>query len=292
MFLVSDAASTDYGHWIGRRESVSDVISPAPAARLSALLDHSQAAAKVGDALPPCWHWLYFLDAVPSFEVGEDGHRQRGGFLPPVSLPRRMWAGSNIRFHSPIRLGDEVLRESTISAVNFKQGRSGELVFVQVDHQFFREEELLLEERQDIVYREAVTSGVTESPEKIDNNRKAEAAAWSQQITPDQTLLFRFSALTFNGHRIHYDRDYAVGVEGYPGLVVQGPLTAILLLDLLRREKPNAELDTFEFRGQGPLFEGRAIDLLGDIDGDNIALRAMDEAGELAMSARAHLENA
>lgn len=287
---MSSSTASSFEDWIGRQDSVTDTISPGPAARLSALLDHRQSLAVVGDALPPCWHWLYFLDPVPGSELGEDGHRKRGGFLPPVTLPRRMWAGSRIRFHSPMRIGDEVRRDSSIASIVPKRGSSGELVFVQIDHHFFRGEELLLEERQDIVYREGGRSEKRGKHEGAEKKLESESGTWYREVVPDQTLLFRYSALTFNSHRIHYDRDYAMGEEGYPELVVQGPLTATLLLDLLYRQMPEAELVSFVFRGERPLYEGRALGLHGTCQEGCVNLCAVNEEGVPGMLAEAKLK--
>jgi 3-methylfumaryl-CoA hydratase len=269
--------------WIGRQEVREDVITAAPAAGLSAALDYAGPLAVPGDPLPPAWHWLYFLPTVAASEIGSDGHPRRGGFLPPVPLPRRMWAGSDIRFCSDLRIGDPVRRVSTVADVQHKHGDSGELVFVKVRHDIYSAETPAIVEDQNLVYRAAASGSTVAS-------RGAPAApAWSREIRPDPVLLFRFSALTFNAHRIHYDRDYARDREGYPSLVVQGPLTAILLLDLLRRELPEARLAGFRFRGLRPLFDLHPLCLQGRLDGDGAHLWALDNDGALAMDARATL---
>jgi 3-methylfumaryl-CoA hydratase len=272
--------------WIGRAETRCDVLSAAPVAALSASLDYERSRALLGDSLPPCWHWLYFLDAVAASGLGVDGHAQRGGFLPPVSLPRRMWAGSRLRFAARLPVGAAVRRESTIASVTHKQGRNGELVFVTVRHQIFQGENLAIEEEQDLVYREPGAANVVPLP------RPAPAQAqWSRDIRPDTVLLFRYSALTFNSHRIHYDREYATRDEGYASLVVQGPLTATLLLDLLHREIPEAEVAAFEFRAVRPLLEGFPLRMQGRRDGEDISLWALDATGALAMEAQARLRS-
>jgi 3-methylfumaryl-CoA hydratase len=271
--------------WVGRQESREDVISPGPAAGLSATLDYDSPRARVGDPLPPLWHWLYFLPALPASELGEDGHARRGGFLPPVTLPRRMWAGSRIRFESPLSVGEQARKVSTIASINHKQGGAGELVFVTVRHRIYCNDKLAIEEEQDIVYREAATGSSAPKPEPA-----PEEAQWTRQIAPDPVLLFRYSALTFNSHRIHYDRDYATRVEGYPDLVVQGPLTATLLLDLLHRERPEWQVKAFRFRGMRPLLAGRHLLVQGRCEkDDSVALWALDEGGALAMAATARL---
>jgi 3-methylfumaryl-CoA hydratase len=270
--------------WIGRTETRCDVISAAPVAALSASLDYEYPRAMSGEKLPACWHWLYFQDAVAASNLAVDGHPRRGDFMPPVSLPRRMWAGSRLRFVSPLSVGDEVRRVSTIADVRCKEGRSGELVFVVLRHQIYHGDDLAIEEEQDLVYRERGTGEFASVP------RPAPAVAqWSRDIRPDTVLLFRYSALTFNSHRIHYDRDYAAGEEGYASLVVQGPLTATLLLDLLHRELPEAEVTSFEFRAVRPLLEGSTLRLQGRRDGQECILWALDASGALAMEAQARL---
>ena len=269
--------------WVGRQQSVTDVITAAPVGALSASLDYPRPRAGAGEALPPLWHWLYFLPHVPASQLDVDGHALRGDFLPPVPLPRRMWAGSQVRFAAGLRVGDAVRRVSTIESVAGKRGRSGELVFVTVLHRVLRDGELAVEERQRLVYRDAdAGSGAAPLPAPA-------PAQFERTIMPDPVLLFRYSALTFNSHRIHYDRDYATAVEGYPGLVVQGPLTATLLLDLLARELPAARLTGFEFRALQPVFAGAALQLQGCRQGASVALWALDAQGALAMTASATL---
>lgn len=270
--------------WVGRQETRRDVITQAPVTGLSATLGYTSPRAGAGEALPPLWHWLYFLSAPPAAEVDVDGHARRGGFLPPVPLPRRMWAGGSVRFVAPLHVGDEVQRVSTISDISYKQGSSGPLVFVALLHQVYRGEDLAIEEVQNLVYREAASVPL------VARAQPAPAPAqWSREFEPDPVLLFRYSALTFNSHRIHYDRDYATTVENYPGLLVQGPLTATLLLDALQREIPDAPLERFEFRGLRPLFEGGLMHLQGHRNGDSVELWALDAGGALAMTARAGL---
>ena len=271
--------------WIGRQETRSDTIFPTPVAQLSATLDHPQPRAIAGEVLPPLWHWLYFLPVTPASGIDLDGHARRGGFLPPVLLPRRMWAGSDIRFVAPLRVGDAIERVSVVEDVSHKHGRSGDLVFVTVLHRVFCHAVLALEERQSLVYREAVAGEAAAVP----TERAPASAHWSRSIVPDPVLLFRYSALTFNSHRIHYDRDYALAREGYAGLVVQGPLTATLLMDLLHREMPGVHLQSFRFRGVRPLLDGAAMQLQGRCDGERVELWALDGEGALAMSACATL---
>ena len=270
--------------WIGRTETATDMVAATPARALAATLDRADAAPQAGDPLPPLWHWLYFLPLARESELGPDGHPRRGGFLPPVSLPRRMWAGGRLELLAPLRIGDTVTRTSRIADVASKAGRSGTLVFVKVRHEIARDGLPLLVEEQDLVYRDPPRAG-----EPAPALRQAPAQSqWTREIVPDDVLLFRYSALTFNGHRIHYDRRYATMVEGYPGLVVHGPLIATLLLDLLRRERPDAAVRRFVFRAVHPTFDTAPFFVCGREAGDgSIALWARDAHGTLAVEAQA-----
>jgi 3-methylfumaryl-CoA hydratase len=239
--------------------------------------------------LPPLWHWLYFLPHHRQSEIGADGHARRGGFLPPVPLPRRMWAGSQFQFRAPVRIGDEVSRTSTIEEVTTKHGRTGTLVFVKVRHEVRCNgaAEPAIVEHHDIVYREAKQAGDVDPPPQA-----AEAGApWQREVIPDDVLLFRYSALTFNGHRIHYDRRYVTEVEGYPGLIVHGPLIATLLLDLLRRQMAQADVAAFRFKAVRPTFDLHPFKLNGapQADGRTVRLWAQDHEGWLTMDAIATL---
>jgi len=275
--------------WVGKSETRHDVVDARPAALLSATLDRDDAPPRRGDVLPPLWHWLYFLPEYRQSEVGPDGHARRGGFLPPVPLPRRMWAGSRIEWQRPLAIGDEVTRNSRIVSVTGKRGRSGDLVFVVVRHELSTPAGLALSEEHDIVYREAATPGADR--DAAASKPLSRAISWRRRIVPDAVLLFRYSALTFNSHRIHYDRRYVTEVEGYPGLVVHGPLLATLLVDLLRRERPEAALRSFEFRAVAPLFDVAPFEVCGapEDDGVRISLWAQSSAGGLAMQATATL---
>ena len=287
MIAVETGRAMNLSDWIGRSETVSDVITATPYAGLSATLDRPASRPPPGTPLPALWHWLYFLPLSRQSEIGPDGHPRRGAFLPPVPLPRRMWAGSQFEFRSPLRVGDAITRTSTIDQVTPKRGRSGSLVFVTVRHEIRREglPETALLEFHDIVYREAAKSGDTAPPPSPAPPR----ATWERQWIPDDVLLFRYSALTFNGHRIHYDRRYATEVEGYPGLVVHGPLIATLLLDLVRRELPEARIERFEFRALRPICDLHPFFVCGEPqpDGKTIRLWARDHEGAVAMEASA-----
>ena len=228
----------DLSAWVGRRERSEDVIGPGPVTRLSATLDRDDAPPAPGDALPPGWHWLYFLPTTPESRLAPDGHDTRGGFLPPVELPRRMWAGGRIKFHRPLRIGEAVVRDSEIVSVTAKRGRRGPLVFVVVRHVISGDDGPAVEEEHDIVYREAPRPGEP-PPAPV---QPARAAAWRRTIHADAVLLFRFSALIFNGHRIHYDRAYATEAEGYPGLIAIAPGGAKRLAATLRPHPPGPAL--------------------------------------------------
>jgi len=279
----------DLRNWIGRTEEAQDTITAAPFAALAATLDHAPARPPAGEPLPPLWHWLYFLPLHRQSEIGPDGHARRGSFLPPVPLPRRMWAGGRFEFHAPLRVGDSVRRRSTVDDVVEKAGRAGPLVFVTVRHEVYAHggSQPLLTEFHDIVYREAARAREAGA----DPRAAPAGAAWRREILPDDVLLFRYSALTFNGHRIHYDRRYATEVEGYPGLVVHGPLIATLLMDLLRRELREARVRRFEFRAVRPTFDLHPFSVLGQpaADGKSVHLWAQDHEGRLTMDATAQL---
>ena len=276
------------GQWIGRTERVQDVVTPAPFAALAATLDRDPSRPSPGTPLPAPWHWLYFLPMYRRSDVGPDGHAKRGGFMPPVTLPRRMWAGSDLTFHAPLHVGDAVSRVSTIERMSEKAGRTGSLVFVKVRHEISRGAEgaLAITEFQDIVYRDAPKP--TDAPPAP--QRAPSAAAFERDWVPDDVLLFRYSALTFNGHRIHYDRRYVTEVEGYPGLVVHGPLIATLLLDLLRDQHPGGRVTRFTFRAVRPLFDLHPFKVCGvPMSDGTFKLWAQDHEGWLAMEATASL---
>lgn len=277
--------------WQGKSDTLSDFLTAMPVAALSATLDRDDPAPAAGTALPPLWHWLYFLPHARQSEIGPDGHPQRGGFLPPVPLPRRMWAGGRLRWDAtnPLRVGQEVQRTSTIQSIQHKAGRSGELLFVLVQHQLRNAQGLALTEEHDIVYRSAAQPGeAAPAPQKPPLDGQA---VWSRSITPDDVLLFRYSALTFNGHRIHYDRQYVTQVEGYPGLIVHGPLIATLLVDLVRRHVPDARLKSFQFKAVRPTFDLHPFGLNGApaADGKTVRLWGNDHEGFLTMQGSAAL---
>jgi 3-methylfumaryl-CoA hydratase len=273
---------TELRDWIGRSEIAVDVATAGVYHRLAGVLDHETPPWPSGEA-PPLGHWLNFLPEARQGDLGEDGHPKRGGFLPPVNLPRRMWAGSRLRFHAAIPFGEEIVRRSTILSVEPKSGRSGEMVFVTVEHAISAAGVLAVMEEQDIVYREAPKPGAAAPAPASERSPKPD---WTRVVTPDPVLLFRYSALTYNAHRIHYDRDYARAEEGYPGLVVHGPLIATLLLDHYLRRHPQARIASFSFRAQSPLFDIAPFILNGRDNERGAELWASAEDGRLAITAR------
>ena len=243
--------------WVGRTETNSDTLHASHARRVAALLDLATAPGE-GDPLPPLWHWFYFAPTTAQSCLGRDGHPERTGFMPPISLPRRMWAAGRLVFQRPLRVGDTVTRESVIASITEKTGRKGALVFLSLKHRLFDKAGLAIEEQQDIVY---LDHSKTRQPAPASDGR-APGADWRDPFDPDPVKLFRYSALTFNAHRIHYDLPYATQEEGYPGLVVQGPLTATLLMDRYLKHC-GKDPRSFSFRGRAPLFSGGEVSLCG-----------------------------
>lgn len=279
---MSKVALTD---WIGKQEFANDVISLTPLKALSATLDLEHIELEERSKIRGLWHWLYFLPMHHQKEIGKDGHARRGGFLPPVALPRRMWAGGQFIFHSDISIGDKVKRISTIENIDEKSGRTGPLVFVKIRHEIYIQNKVSpsLVEYQDIVYRDEKK----ESEKNLVTKRADVKSKWFREVVPDEVLLFRYSALTFNGHRIHYDRRYATEEEGYSGLVVHGPLLATLLMDLVYRQLPHVSVRKFRFKALRPIFDLNSFSLHGE-PGDslnNIKLWVKDHDGLLAMEA-------
>lgn len=288
----------DITEWIGRTETVHDPLAVTQARVAAAMFDAENVTLADGSALPPLWHWFYFLPRAAQHTLDVDGHPARGGFLPPVALPRRMFAGSRVRMIQPLRLGVPAVREGVISDVSMKHGRTGALAFVTVHYRFLQDGVLCVEEEQDIVYREAgspVAAPMAQPwpPPPVD--------ALVRDMTADSRLLFRFSALTFNAHRIHYDREYATREEGYPGLVVHGPLTAMLLMQLAEQaELEHAEragkdarvVESFSFRGLAPLFDVSPFRLRCTPDDGVMMLEAVAADGTTALRAQASYKRA
>jgi 3-methylfumaryl-CoA hydratase len=282
--LASETNLDDLRGWVGRELWVQDPLTPFPARALAAALGREERPAH-GDPLPPARHWLFFLETPQLSDTGVDGHPKRGGFLPPVPLGRRMWAGGRLDVSAPLVLGKPATRRTIIRSVEAKSGRTGPLVFVTLDHELSQDERLCVREEQNLVYRPMPTAAVPLPPGEVAPGN----AELSRVFHPDSLLLFRYSALTYNGHRIHYDRPYAVAHEFYPALVVQGPLIATLLLDLLRDQLPERRLQTFQFRALRPSFEGAPLTVNSRRDGNRVHLWSSDAEGRLGMSAIAEL---
>lgn len=280
--MASPEASS-HTAYIGRAQSASSVIDAGAADRLTAALDHADPAFAPGDRLPNPWHWLYFHTAPRASLVAADGRGATEGLLPPFPGLARMWAGGSFTFERPIRIGDVIEKRSRVVSIAEKQGRTGPLVLASVEHVLAGASGTCLTERQDIVFRQPVRyAGATEG------ECAALMPAWRREIVPDEVLLFCYSALTYNPHRIHYDWRYATEAEGYPGLLVHGPLTCTLLLDLVRRSVPDRELASFDYRALRPLICGRRMVIAGAPvdDGRAVEVWAEDDKGLIAMRGR------
>lgn len=277
--------TANYNDWLGRQQTQHDSINAKRIQLLAGTLDVNFNSEK-NVSLPPLWHWILFNEGHKASELGHDGHAQKGGFLPPIELPRRMWAGGRFEFIEPLIIGDSLSRTSTIKKVSMKSGKSGDLAFVTVEHNIRGQQGGHWLEEHDIVYRQA-----PDTPWQAPETPEIETSDydWKQVITPTPTLLFRYSALTFNGHRIHYDREYCQQQEGYPGLVFHGPLTATLLLELLRKELPNAKVKRFYFRALRPLFDHLSLTVYGKKERQQVKLWACDHYQQRAMEAVAEI---
>ena len=265
---------------IGREEEAHDIVTRSLLSRFDAVLGKNDTA-----NAPLGLHWCLAPPHAPMSELAEDGHARKGSFLPDSDLPRRMWASSSMEFHAPIKVGAQIRKHSKISSVKEKQGNSGSLIFVEIDHAIFADDLLAVEERQTLVYR-AASSVLTPMPRAIG----ADLSAWSitREIIPYEAMLFRYSALTFNAHKIHYDAPYTREIEGYPALVVHGPLIASLLLRLASDEFGSLKVAHFSFRGKSPAFVGQKLYLVARRDGDDMALAAIGADGRSVMEAEAH----
>ncbi len=274
--------------WVGRSERVADVVTASAAERLAATLDAEIDTISPGAKLPPLWHWLYALPAAPQSELGPDGHPRKGGFLPPVPLDRRMFAGGRITLHRPILFGETIERTATVTSVTAKKGRSGPLVFVTVRYEIFSSGVPAVVEEQDLVYRDAVRTAPASGGADSDFS-----ADWSMEVAPSPAFLFRFSALTFNAHRIHYDRDYAMEAEHHEDLVVQGPLLAILMLELVRRNL-KVPVVHFSFRNSRAIHACHRFAVVGALGlaGKSVRLAVLDHAGMVAVRGDALLFSA
>lgn len=282
---ATDDSPQDLRAWIGRREEATDIIAPMRIAEMNATLDRDDPFPRGGDTVAPLYHWMFaaFLGLARTSDLGPDGHPKRGGFLPPVRLPRRMWAASDVTFHKDLCVGDTVTRRAEIESIEEKSGRSGALTFVTVRHDYEGPSGPALTDRQTIVYREAPPD--SERGKAPETKPAPTDGAFSRALTPSITMLFRYSALIFNAHRIHFDQPFVTGTEGYPGLVVHGPLIATLLADLVRRERPRARIARLGFRAAAPLFADSVMTVAGKDVPDGLALWAADDRGGLCARA-------
>ena len=270
--------------WIGKQSSTKALVTAYQADALTATLDRDDLPYKEGDVIPPGWHLFYIREVVKLRDTAEDGHPKRGDFLPPIDLPRRMWAGTKATYHKPIHVGENISNVTTIESVTPKVGKTGQLVFLKLKNEISGEDGLATTELQDVVYREEAQPGAP-APEPPP---PPGVAIWKRTIHPSSVLLFRYSALTMNSHRIHYDRTYVTEVEKYPGLLVHGPLTFTLLLDLFRRENTDKTLKSFSVRAVSPIYDTHDFVVEGSPDGESGAtLWALNHEGRLAMSAKA-----
>lgn len=279
--------------WIGRTTEAQDIATASAVQRLAALLDYEHPPWSVG-VVPPLGHWLYFLPAARQSVLATDGHTRHGDFLPPTQLPRRMWAGGRIELLRPIPIGAAIHKRSTLIDVTTKRGASGELMFVTLRHEIRLESAPALIEEQDLVFCERLRSGrVPREGTATGGN----SAALDSSVSSRRSLalgavdLFRFSALTYNAHRIHYDRDYTCREEGYPGLVVHGPYLALLLVDQFLRAAPGAPISKLSYRARSPLFEGERFELCVHAGGPRAQLSALGPDGEAAMQAQIELQS-
>ncbi|MFQ6024782.1 MAG: MaoC family dehydratase N-terminal domain-containing protein [Acidiferrobacterales bacterium] len=286
--MTQKTEAVDLKAWVGHKRIEQDVIVPSQAQAMAALLDREPDQFSNGTPLPELWHWIYFRPVVRQSRLGEDGHEKRGDFLPPVQLPRRMWAGGRLKFLKPIVIGNEVERRSEIVSVDQKTGKSGDLVVVTVRHTVSGSNGVCVDEEQDLAYCEIPKSN--QSPRQQDV--LPDDVQWKEIVVPDAVMLFRYSALMFNAHRIHYDHPFTIQVEGYRGLVVHGPLTASLLLDAAKHHT-NQTPTSYNYRAIGPLFSDEPITLAGRINNDvcEAEVWAADPSGTIAMQACMRWQN-
>jgi 3-methylfumaryl-CoA hydratase len=281
---------TLYAEYLGRQERRIDTLDERRLADLAAFLDVDYAALVRDHRLPPLAHWFYFNPWVKHSELGPDGHTRRGAFMPPITLPRRMFAGARLVFHCALDVGAKAERVATIASIREKAGASGELIFVTVRHEISANGVVAIEEEQDIVYRGDAPPGKpvsgTSTPAPVE---PLDAYAFRRRVEPNPVLLFRFSALLGNAHRIHYDRPYATETESYPGLLVHGPLQALLLMDLVREHFPNKALARFSFQARRPLFDTAPFECAARANGSAIDLKTLDADGRACTVARAEL---
>lgn len=279
--------ANQWQRWVGRTSTGSDPLHPFAARALAAALDRD-VLPDLGDPLPPLAHWLYFLKTPRAAATGLDGHAIEDALLPPLPGMRRMWAEVSLAYTNPLQIGVPADRVSRVLAIESKTGRSGTLLFVRLEHCISQGGAPCLTELQTLVFRD-IPHGPTALP---DGERPVHPAQWTRELRPDPVLLFRFSALTYNSHRIHFDRDYAIQVEHYPGLLVHGPLIATLLLDLALQAQPGAVLRHFSFRAIRPTFAGGVMRLCARREGQDLELWSLDEAGCIGTRASAGFRDA
>ncbi|MFI9773682.1 MaoC family dehydratase N-terminal domain-containing protein [Streptomyces sp. NPDC051956] len=278
--------------WSPAPVNLDDPVAAAPVAALSQVLDQEATVAGEGEPLPPLWHWLHFLEWPAQRELGADGHPAHGHFLPPLPDRRRMFAGGRAEFIAPLRVGVPARRTSSLAKVEIKRGRTGEMAFVTVRHEIAQEGKTRVTEEQDLVYRVGEDEGRSGGFGLDLGEAERSDADWQLILSPSPTLLFRYSALTANAHRIHYDEPYVRDVEGYPGLVVHGPLLVQLMLELARREAPEREIRTLSYRLRKPVFAGEQVCALGEVadDGGSAGLRIATRRDERHATAEVTFE--
>ena len=277
-------SENQWSEYLGRMQESQIVISSDRIKGLAALLDYPEPPWPNGQ-VPPTGHWCNIFPYTQQSRLGHDGHEQLGEFYPPIKYPRRMWVGGRIRYTRPLRIGEPIKHRSTIKQIVDKQGKSGPMTFLTVCHEYLDSGELMLQDEQDIVYRDVSTSPIKKP---INNSHQGLESKhpydWSKTIVPDSTLLFRYSAVSFNSHRIHYDQDY-VRKEGYPGLLVHAPLTATLLIDLFQRSNPEINIYQIEYVARSPLYNGYPITMMGQQqENGKVSLWAEDCEGTRSMS--------
>lgn len=275
----------NFNSWIGKKEISSDFVNSRPIEMMQALLNEEDKNLSV---LPHLYHWFYFLPTVDGQELADDGHPKKGNFLPPIPFPKRMWAGGRLHFLRPIHINQHIRRESEILKVELKHGKSGDMYFVTVKHSIYAEDKLAIVEEHDIVYREASNQVQTQASAEISTVKSDDSRnyTYKRKFPIDTVSLFRYSAITFNGHRIHYDRPYATQIEGYPGLIVHGPLLATLLIHTFKKENPTKDISSFEFRAVNPVFDFNDFYICGDIQQEKGELWIEKENGLVAMKAK------
>ena len=276
----------NFDTWIGKKEVLTDYSNPRPIAMMQALLNQPE---KKLSEIPHLYHWFYFLPIIKGEELAEDGHPKKGSFLPPIPFPKRMWAGGRLHFLSPIAVNQKIRRESEITKIEFKQGKSGDMYFVTVKHSVFADDTLAIIEEHDIVYREA-TNQIQSNSSVTKVEIEAKQYSYKKQFPVDTVTLFRYSALTYNGHKIHYDRTYAINKEGYPGLVVHGPLLATLLLHTFEQENQSKKVSSFEFRAVNPVFDFNEFYICGNIQSNEGELWIEKTDGQIAIRAKVNFK--